>query len=42
MDEAQIRKDLDACLSSELELSTKEWKRGYPDSWPVHRATPLQ
>lgn len=37
MDEAQIRKDLDACLSTEQELATNRWKEGYRDYWPVYR-----
>lgn len=37
MDEAQIRKDLDACLSTEQELATNRWKEGYRDDWPVYR-----
>ncbi len=37
LDEAVIRAELDACLSSETELATQEWKKGYDDDWPVQR-----
>ncbi len=42
MDEAHIRSVLDACLSSDEELSTNNWKQGYADDWPVERAYALQ
>ena len=41
MDEAQIRADLDACLTTEKELQTKAWEEGYEDEWPVQRAYAL-
>ncbi|MEL6589261.1 MAG: GTP-binding protein [Bacteroidota bacterium] len=41
MNEAQIREELDACLSTEEELATEKWKQGYPDKWPVQRTYPL-
>ena len=37
MDEAEMRKDLEACLSTEEELFDQEWKEGYEDNWPVYR-----
>lgn len=37
MDEAGIRKALDACLATDEELVTQRWKEGYVDSWPVYR-----
>ena len=37
MDEAKMRADLEACLSTDEELSTQEWKAGYEDEWPVYR-----
>lgn len=41
LDEAQIRADLDACLSTDHELATQEWMDGYDDRWPIHRAYPM-
>ncbi|MEL6626735.1 MAG: GTP-binding protein [Bacteroidota bacterium] len=41
MDEAKITAELDACLATEDELATQKWKRGYADSWPVQRMTPI-
>ena len=38
MDEEQIKADLNACLSTPLELKTGAWKSGYDDKWPVNRA----
>ncbi|OUW77196.1 MAG: hypothetical protein CBD72_02320, partial [Flavobacteriaceae bacterium TMED212] len=40
MNEDLIRSHLDSCLSSEEELTTKKWKKGYDDDWPVERAYP--
>jgi G3E family GTPase len=40
LDEAQIRKDLAACQIPAAQLP-EEWKRGWADSWPVERASPL-
>ncbi|MEM9991750.1 MAG: GTP-binding protein, partial [Bacteroidota bacterium] len=42
MEEAQIRADLNECLSTEEELATAKWKDGYEDNWPIHRAYALQ
>ncbi|NRB50251.1 MAG: GTP-binding protein [Saprospiraceae bacterium] len=41
MDESRIRKDLEACLATDEELSTGKWKEGYEDEWPVQRAYPV-
>ncbi|MEM1323146.1 MAG: GTP-binding protein [Bacteroidota bacterium] len=41
MDEALITAQLNACLSTEEELATKKWEKGYEDEWPVHRAYAL-
>ena len=41
MNEAAIRAELDACLSTERELASRVWRKGYSDSWPVQRAHPL-
>jgi hypothetical protein len=40
LDEAQIRKDLTACQIPAAQLP-EDWKRGWADSWPVERASPL-
>lgn len=41
MDEARIRRELEACLATDEELGTGEWKQGYEDEWPVQRAYPV-
>ena len=41
MDETRIRRELEACLATDEELSTGEWKQGYEDEWPVQRAYPV-
>lgn len=41
MDEELITTQLDACLATEAELVTEEWKEGYEDNWPVQRAYAL-
>ena len=41
MDEKAIRQDMDACLSTDEELETKEWRDGYNDDWPIQRAYPI-
>ncbi|MEM6379358.1 MAG: GTP-binding protein [Bacteroidota bacterium] len=38
MDEAGIRANLDACLSTDEELETEIWKEGCRDEWPVNGA----
>ena len=35
MDEAKIRRDLDACLATEEELLTNAWREGWDDDWPL-------
>lgn len=42
MDEELIRKELDACLSTDEELASQLWKEGYQDNWPVQRVYALQ
>ncbi|MEM9981743.1 MAG: GTP-binding protein [Bacteroidota bacterium] len=42
MDEDLIKAELDACLSTDEELSTQEWEKGYDDEWPVQRAYALE
>ena len=41
MNEALIRSHLDNCLSTDEELATKNWEKGYEDKWPVERAYAL-
>lgn len=41
MDEAKIRAQLEACLSTDQELNTLKWKNGYKDEWPVQRVSTL-
>ena len=42
MDKELIHAQLDACLSTDDELSTQEWQQGYKDSWPVQRTSLLE
>lgn len=42
MNEAEIRLALDACLATDDEIATQEWKQGYDDEWPIPRAFALQ
>ena len=42
MDEQNIRKHLDACLSTDNEIESNVWKNGYVDQWPVERAYALE
>jgi len=37
MDEELIRSGLDACLATPKELTSKKWKKGYKDEWPIER-----
>ena len=37
MEEDLIKRELDACLSTDEELSKHKWKEGYEDEWPVQR-----
>ena len=41
MDKERILTDLEACLATDDELATQEWKSGYPDEWPVQRVYTL-
>ncbi len=41
MDEAVIRASLDACIATDEEISSHQWRRGYEDEWPVQRAYSL-
>jgi G3E family GTPase len=41
MNEAKIRRSLDLCLSSELEINSKKWMNGYDDNWPVERTSAI-
>ncbi len=41
MEEDLIVKELEACLSTDEELKSQRWKRGYEDEWPVHRVYPV-
>ncbi len=42
MDENKIRAELNACLLTDPELATRQWKQGYNDEWPVQRAYALK
>ncbi len=42
MEEEKIKKELDACLSTDEELSNLKWKKGYEDEWPVRRIYTLK
>ena len=39
MDQELITKELNMCLSNEIELQKKSWEKGYLDTWPVERVT---
>ena len=41
MNEKLIRSLLDRCLSTDKELETEQWKKGYEDDWPVEIAYPV-
>lgn len=41
MDETLIRSLLDACLSTDEELASGKWKKGFEDEWPVQRVYAL-
>ncbi len=41
MDEKEITEALEACLSTDEELATGAWVKGYKDDWPVQRAQPM-
>ena len=40
MDEDLIREQLNFCLSTDSEIASEKWKKGYGDSWPVSRVNP--
>jgi len=40
MNETLIRSLLDRCLSTDKELETKQWEKGYKDDWPVETVYP--
>ena len=40
MNETLIRSLLDRCLSTDKELETKQWEKGYKDDWPVEMVYP--
>ena len=42
MDEQSIRNHLDACLSTDKEIESNRWSKGYEDIWPVERAYALE
>ena len=42
MDEKLIKDELELCLSTDDEISSREWKSGYSDEWPVERMKPLK
>ena len=41
MDEVQIKKGLDLCLSTDLEIKSQKWLEGYNDVWPVERTSAI-
>ena len=41
MDEVQIKKGLDLCLSTDLEIKSQKWLKGYNDVWPVERTSAI-
>ncbi len=41
MNEELIKSDLDACLATDEELESGEWRLGHEDNWPVERAYAL-
>ena len=41
MDQELITKELNMCLSNEIELQKTSWEKGYLDKWPVERVTNL-
>ena len=42
MDVEGMVADLERCLSTDEELATGKWKKGYQDEWPVHRFGQLE
>lgn len=41
MDEALIRKQLEACLANKAELESEDWKNGWEDDWPIQKSYAL-
>ena len=42
MDHDQITNELNKCLATDKELTSKNWKKGYQDNWPIERAYALE
>ena len=42
MDEALIRKQLEACLATKAELDSGDWQNGWEDEWPIPKAYPIE
>lgn len=42
MDEALIRRELEACQATEEELNSKAWQKGWEDEWPIQRVYALE
>ena len=42
LNEEEIIAELEACIATEEELLTEQWKEGYKDDWPVQRAYALE
>jgi len=42
MDQEKIIYELEACIATEEEVLTEQWKKGYNDEWPVQRAYAMQ
>ena len=41
LDEQLIKSHLDGCLSTDKELESKKWEKGYEDDWPIERTDPI-
>ncbi|MDG1762624.1 MAG: GTP-binding protein [Flavobacteriaceae bacterium] len=41
LDEHLIKSHLDGCLSTDKELESKKWEKGYEDDWPIERTDPI-
>ncbi len=41
MEEELIKRELEACLSTEDELRSQKWKESYQDQWPIERVYAL-
>ena len=42
INEAEIKSELNQCLSTDKELDTQQWKQGYRDDWPIQSAYEMQ